>query len=396
MSRLKLLFPIAIAILLFISATAAAQSGYTFTDVKRLPATSVKDQYKSGTCWSFSTLSFFESELLRMGKGEYDFSDMFPVRVSYADKANKYVRMNGTINFGSGGAAHDVMVTFEKYGIVPEEVYRGLNYGTGNHNHAEIDALLKAYMDAVVKNPNKELSTAWYPGFEGILDAYFGKYPESFTYKGKNYTPKSFYEQLGLNMDDYVEISSFNHHEFYKPFILEVPDNWIWSSVYNVKIDEMTRIIDNSINLGYTVAWGTDNSDKGFSWKNGLAVIPSEDPADLDESDKAKWEQLSSREKNSVFYDFSKIRKEKVITQELRQKAFDNLTTTDDHGMHITGLARDQNGTKYYIVKNSWNVENNPYQGYLYVSEPFVQYKTTAILVNKNAIPADIRKKLGI
>lgn len=396
MKKIKLFTLSALVVTLFISASIFAQSGYTFTDVKRLPATPVKDQYRSGTCWSFSGISFFESELLRMGKGEFDLSEMFSVRVCYAEKAQKYARLNGTINFAGGGGFNDVTMTFSKFGMVPDEVYPGLNYGKDKHVHGESDAVLKGYMDAVIKNENKELSTAWFPAFQGILDAYFGKYPETFTYKGKSYTPKSFQAELGLNMDDYVMISSFSHHEFYKPFILEVPDNWGWGEVYNVKIDELTEIIDYAIDKGYTVAWACDVSEKGFSWKNGLAVVPSEDIADLDGLEKSKWEALSPREKTDLFFDFSKIRKEKTITQELRQKSFDNLTTTDDHGMHITGISTDQNGTKYYIVKNSWNVDGNSYKGYLNASQAFVKYKTTSLLVNKESIPKEIRKKLGI
>jgi len=396
MKNSRLIILSALAIILFLSASAIAQSGYIFTDIIRLPATPVKDQFSSGTCWSFSGISFFESELLRMGKGEYDLSEMFVVRTCYGDKAKKYVRLNGTINFGGGGAFNDVMMTIDKYGIVPEEVYSGLNYGEEKHMHGEPDAVFKAYIDAVIKNPNKELSSAWYRGFEGLLDAYFGKYPESFTIKRKTYSPKNFADESGLNMDDYVMISSFSHHEFYKPFILEVPDNWGWGEVYNVKIDELTEIIDFSVDKGYTVAWACDVSEKGFSWKNGLAVVPSEDISDLYEPERTKWDELSTGEKNKLFYDFTKIRKEKIITQEMRQEAFDNLTTTDDHGMHITGIAKDQNGTKYYIVKNSWNADGNSYKGYLYTSEAFVKYKTTSLLVHKESIPQELRKKLGI
>ena len=396
MKKITLQFISAFAILFLLSSQVFSQSGYTFTDVKRLSATPVKDQYRSGTCWSFSGISFFESELLRTGKGEYDLSEMFAVRVCYSDKAQKYVRMNGTLNFGGGGGFNDVTMTLGKYGIVPEEAYPGLNYGKEKHVHGESDAVFKAYVDAVVKNPNRELSTAWFPGFQGILDAYFGKLPETFLFKGKTYSPQSFEVELGLDMNDYVMLSSFSHHEFYKPFILEVPDNWGWGEVYNVKIDELTQIIDNAIENGFTVAWACDVSDKGFSWKNGLAVVPSEDIADLDGLEKSKWEGLGPKEKNDVFYDFSKIRKEKTITQELRQQSFDNLLTTDDHGMHITGTATDQNGTKYYIVKNSWNVDGNSYKGYLYASAAFVKYKTTSLLVNKASIPKEIRKKLGV
>jgi bleomycin hydrolase len=396
MKQLKLLLLPVFAIIFFLSGTVLAQSGYTFTDIKNLPATPVKDQYRSGTCWSFSGISYFESELIRMGKGEYDLSEMFPVRVCFGEKALKFVRMNGTNNFAGGGGFNDVVMSIEKFGIVPDEAYSGLNYGEEKHVHGESDAVLKAYVDAVVKNPNKELSTAWFSGFQGILDAYFGKYPESFTFKGKTYSPKSFAAELGLNMNDYVMVSSFSHHEFYKPFILEVPDNWGWGEVYNVKIDELTQIIDYAIDKGFTVAWACDVSEKGFSWKNGLAVVPSEEISDLDNLEQAKWAELAPRNKKDLFYDFSKIRKEKTITQESRQLAFDNLTTTDDHGMHITGISKDQNGTKYYIVKNSWNVDGNSFKGYLNASEAFVKYKTTSLLVNKESIPKEIRKKLGI
>ncbi len=396
MKKFRILCSLSVSIALFLSASVFSQSGYTFSDIKRLPATPVKDQYRSGTCWSFSGISFFESELLRMGKGEYDLSEMFPVRTCYGEKAQKYARMNGTINFGGGGAFNDVTMSINKFGIVPEEAYSGLNYGKDKHVHSESDAVFKAYMDAVIKNSNKELSTAWLPAFQGMLDAYFGKYPESFSYKGKTYTPKSFASELGLNMDDYVMISSFSHHEFYKPFILEVPDNWGWGEVYNVKVDELSQIIDYAVEKDYTVAWACDVSEKGFNWKNGLAVVPSEDIADLDGLERAKWDELAPKEKADLFFDFSKIRREKVITQEVRQQAFDNLTTTDDHGMHITGIAKDQDGTKYYIVKNSWNIDGNSYKGYMHASEAFVKYKTTSILVHKESVPKEIRKKLGI
>jgi len=396
MKKLGLLsLPVFITVF-FVSASAIAQSGYIFTDVKRLQATTVKDQYRSGTCWSFSGLSFFESELLRMGKGDFDLSEMFVVRACYGDKAQKYTRMHGTINFAGGGGFNDVSFCIGKYGIVPESVYSGLNYGTAKHVHGESDAVFKAYMDAVILNSNKVLSTAWFPGFEGLLNAYFGSYPSSFTYNGRNYNPKSFASELGLNMDNYTMVSSFTHHEFYKPFILEVPDNWGWGQVYNVKVDELISVIDNAIEKGYTVAWACDVSEKGFSWKNGLAVVPSEDIADLDGLEKGKWEKTDAKGRDSMIYDFSKIRKEKTITQELRQEAFDNLTTTDDHGMHITGVAKDQNGGKYYIVKNSWNVDGNSYKGYLYASEAFVKYKTTSILIHKDSLPKEIRSKLGI
>jgi bleomycin hydrolase len=379
-----------------LSSSFSQPSGYTFTDIKRLPATSVKNQFRSGTCWSFSAISFFESELLRMGKGTYDLSEMYAVRKAYGEKAKKYVRMHGSLNFGGGGAFNDVTMVFSGFGIVPEETYSGLNYGQAKHVHGELDLALKSYIDAIIKNPNKELSTAWYAGFEGLLDAYFGPVPGSFNYNGKKYDPVSFSKELGLSMNDYVMISSFTHHPYYLPFILEVPDNWGWGEVYNVTPSEMTGIIDHSVNNGYTVAWATDVSEKGFNWKMGLAVVPSEDIEALDGLERSRWDVMSETEKASLYYDFSKPRKEKVITAELRQQEFDNLKTTDDHGMHIIGLAKDQLDNPYYIVKNSWSEEGNAFNGYLYASRAFVQLKTTSLLVHKNGIPPDLRKKLGL
>ncbi|MGC9341945.1 MAG: aminopeptidase C [Bacteroidales bacterium] len=376
--------------------SAYSQTGYNFTLVKDLPVTPVKDQNRSGTCWCFSGLSFFESELLRMGKGEYNLSEMFVVRTSYEGKADQYVRMHGNVNFAGGGAFNDVTYTLENYGIVPEEAYEGLNYDEEKHVHGELDAVLKSYMEGVITNRNRKLSTAWDDALDGILDAYLGKYPDEFEYKGKKYNPESFLDELELDMNDYVMVSSFTHHPFYESFILEVPDNWAWGEVYNVKIDELTNIIDYSINNGYTVAWATDVSEKGFKWKEGLAVVPGESIEDISGLERAKWDELSEEEKNKRIYDFSEIRPEKEITQEMRQEAFDNYQTTDDHGMHITGIAKDQKGNMYYKVKNSWGVEDHIYGGYLYASKAFVQYKTTSILVHKDGIPENLREKLGL
>ena len=373
------------------------EKGYVFTIVKQVKATSVKDQYRSGTCWSFSTTSFFESELLRMGKEEIDISDMWSVRLSYSDKAVKYVRLNGSLNFGGGGAFTDVKNCWKKYGIVPESVYNGKNYGQDGHVHGELDLVLKNYVDGVIKNKNRELTTAWHNGFNGILDAYFGQIPEKFNYKGKEYTPKSFSKELGLNPDDYIELTSFTHHPFYESFILEVPDNWAWDLYYNIPIDDLIKVIDNAIETGYSVAWASDVSEKGFSWKNGVAIVPEKNFEDMTDAEIAKWENSSKSEKNKGLFDFDKPGKEKEITQEMRQKAFDNLKTTDDHGMHITGIAKDQNGNKYYYIKNSWNVsDDKAYQGYFYASEAFVRYKTLDIMIHKDAIPKDFKKKIKI
>jgi bleomycin hydrolase len=373
-----------------------SDSGYQFTIVKQVGATPVKNQYRSSTCWSYSAISFLESELLRMGKDTFDFSEMFCVRNSYSDKAIMYIRFQGKHNFSSGGAFHDVTDVFKNYGIIPEGSYNGNTIGEVNPVHGEVDGVLSAYVEAVLKNPNRKLTPVWHQGFDGILDAYLGKVPEKFSYKGKDYSPKSFSEFLGLNMDDYVEVSSFTHHPFFTKFIIEIPDNWALGEVFNIPLDDMIRVIDNSLENGYSVAWGSDISEKGFSWKNGVAVVPDKNAPEMAGLERAKWEKMSDAEKEKLLFKFDKPVPEKKITQEMRQAEFDNYQTTDDHGMHITGVAKDQNGTKYYIVKNSWGLEGSPYKGYFYASEAFVKLKTTDLMVHKDAIPKDIRRKLGL
>jgi bleomycin hydrolase len=375
--------------------TEKKEEAYVFTMGKEIPVTPVKDQYRSGTCWSFSGIAFIEAELMRMGKGEYDLSDMYAVRKAYEEKGEKYVRMQGNTNFSSGGVFHDVANVIRKYGIIPEEFYTGLNYGEENHIHGEIDATLKAFLDAIIKNPNRKLTPVWKDAFNGILNSYLGEIPDNFSYKGINYTPQSFAESLNFNFDDYISITSFTHHPFYEEFILEIPDNWAWGTYYNLPIDDMMQILDNAINNGYTACWGADVSEKGFKWTKGVAIVPEEDRPDLDGLERAKWEKLSDTEKNNLLYSFEKPIPEKAITQEMRQVAFDNFQTTDDHSMLICGVAKDQNDTKYYYVKNSWNT-NNIYDGYFYASENFVKYKTTSLIVHKNAIPKDLKKKLNI
>lgn len=371
-------------------------SGYVFSVIKQLPATSVKNQNRSSTCWGYSAISFLESELLRKGKDTFNLSEMYCVRNAYSDKALMYVRFNGKHNFGPGGAAHDVTSVLKKYGMVPEEVYTGNTIGEPNPVHGELDAVLLADLDAVLKNPNRKLTPVWHQGFNGLLDAYLGKTPDKFIYKAKEYNPKSFSDMLGLNPDDYVELSSYSHHPFYSKFIIEIPDNWEMSEVYNLPVDELIEVIDNSINEGYTVVWGADISEKGFSWKNGVAVVPDKNATEITGMESAKWTKMSDSEKDKLLFKFDKPNPEKKITQEMRQVEFDNYQTTDDHGMHLTGMARDQNGTKYYLIKNSWGTEGSPYKGYFYASEPYARLKTMAIMVHKNAIPKEIRKKLGM
>lgn len=370
------------------------KESYQFQTVVDLPATPVKDQFRSGTCWSFSGISFLESEMLRIGKKPADLSEMFVVRHCYADKAQRYVRLHGSLNFGGGGAFHDVIYVMSKYGMVPESAYAGLNYGETGHVHGETDEVLKSYVDGVVKNSNKKLTTAWFQGFNGILDAYFGKLPASFVVDGKSFTPQSYVKEvMGLNADDYVQLSSYTHHPFYSTFAIEVPDNWLWGHVYNLPLDELIQVMDYSLNQGFTIGWATDVSEKGFSHKNGVAIVPVTDEKEMSGSERAKWENMSKEQKQS--YGFDGPVQELNVTQELRQQAYDNYLTTDDHGMHITGMVKDQNGNVFYKVKNSWNVDSK-YEGYLYASVPFVRYKTMSIMVHKNAIPKEIKKKLGL
>ncbi|MEI7597475.1 MAG: C1 family peptidase [Bacteroidota bacterium] len=370
------------------------KKGYEFTTVKEVKITPTKNQFKSGTCWSFSSHGFLESEMIRMGKPEMDLSEMFVVWHCYSDKAEKYVRYHGSLNFGGGGSNMDVLNCIKKHGIVPEEVYKGLNYGTDKHVHAEMDAVLKAYLVALIEN--KTLTTAWHNGFNGILNAYLGEIPKEFDYKGKKYTPISFAKETGINPDDYITLTSYTHHPFYGKFILEVPDNWAFDNAYNVTIDDMTKIMDNAINNGYTIAWASDVSEKGVSFKNGVAVVPEADLASMKGSERERWEKLSDKEKEAELYKFDKPCKEKVITQEIRQQGFDNYETGDDHGMQIFGIAKDQNGTKYYMIKNSWGTDYNSYQGIAYISETYMKYKTMSFMIHKDALPKDLKEKLGI
>jgi len=373
------------------------EKGFQFTVTKELPVTPVKDQYRSGTCWAFSGLGFLEAELLRLGKPAVDLSEMYIVWHTYLEKAEKDVRLHGNLNFSADGAFHDVTYTIKKYGIVPESVYAGLNYGEEKHVHGEMDEILKDQVNGVILNRNKKLSSAWGDVIRGTLNTYLGELPEKFNYEGKEYTPLSFArDYVGLNLDDYVEISSYTHHPFYSKFIIEIPDNWMWEQVYNVPMEDMEAIIDNSIENGYTVAWAADVSEKGFSTsKEGVAVIPEVDLEEMSDAEIAKWEKLSEKEKDEKLYELKKPGKEKIITQEMRQIGFDNYQTTDDHGMLIMGTAKDQDGNFYYKVKNSWG-DYNDYDGYFFASKPYVRYKTMSIMVHKDVIPKNIRKKLDL
>lgn len=371
-----------------------ANEGFVFTTVKENPITSIKNQNRSSTCWSFSSVGFFESELLRLGKGEFDLSEMFIVHKTMEDRAVNYVRYHGSSSFAPGGSFEDFVACYKQYGMVPQEAMPGIMYGDSMHVHNELDAVADGYVNAIAKGKFSKLTPVWKKGLSSIYDTYLGECPKEFTYKGKTYTPRTFADQvLGLNMDDYVSLTSFSHHPFYKPFIIEVEDNWRNAPGYNLPLDEFMEVMDSAVRNGYTFAWGADVSEAGFS-RNGIAVCPDmEKGADLAGSDMARWLGLSKTDKVKEMT--SKPMPEMTITQEMRQTAFDNWETTDDHGMMIYGIAKDQTGKEYFMVKNSWGTSGK-YKGIWYVSKAFVAYKTMNILIHKDAIPAAIAKKLGL
>jgi aminopeptidase C len=393
---MKKIFVLALG-MMFAAGAMAQEFTPEFTVVKENPITSIKNQNQAGTCWCYSSLAFIESELLRMGKGEYDFSEMYIVHNTYLDRADKAVRTHGDVSFSQGGSFYDVIYGMEAFGLVPEaEMRPGVMYGKELSNHNELSAVSDAVVAAIAKGKHRSLQSnsegemLWKKAIEAIHDIYLGERPETFTYEGKEYTPKSFYESLGLNADDYVSLTSYTHHPFYTSFVLEIQDNWRWSQSYNLPIDELMKVFDNAIMEGYTIAWGSDVSEKGFT-RQGTAVLPDEAAgADLQGSDMAKWLNLTEEQKQAAT-----AGAQKWCTQEERQLAFDNWETTDDHGMQIYGIAKDQNGTEYYMVKNSWG-EAGTYKGLWYVTKAFARYKTMNIVVHKNAIPKDIRKKLNI
>lgn len=374
---------------------------YKFTTVKENPITSVKDQYRSGTCWCFSGLSFIESEILRSQGKTFDLAEMWIVGHAYHDRAVKYVRLDGALGFSAGSCFGDVLAVIKNYGIVPQNIYNGMNYGYDKPQQAEMDAVLKAYVDALISKPNKttsnpwSLSTVWKDGFDAVIQAYLGKWPDEFEYDGKKYTPATFRDNcLKISTDDYVNICSFQAEPWYKPCVIEVCDNWRANTGYNVPLEDMKRILFNAIENGYTALWGGDVSEKGCFDRDGLGVMPV--PAKDKKQAGSDQEHWVGKDTKAEQKDESKeIPAEIEVSDSLRQSAYDRKLTTDDHGMHIYGIAQDQNGTKYFMVKNSWG-DAGKYKGIWYMSETYIAYKTMNFVVHKDALPKDIRKKLGI
>ncbi|MGX8694937.1 MAG: aminopeptidase C [Prevotella sp.] len=399
---MKKLFSIALLAIMAIGVQAEEKDSVksnkpVFTTIKEIPVTSMKDQNRSGTCWDYSTLSYFEAEILKATGKKYDLCESFVANKTYMDRAIQVVRYHGDCQFSQGGSAEDVLATLKTWGICPEGAmpFPGSLYGDSLNNFNEFFSLLEPYVAAIAKSSAKKISNQWKVGLQGILDAYLGACPEEFFYEGKKYTPKSFMQSLGINLDDYVSITSYTHHPFYTAFAVEVQDNWRFPLSYNLPMDEMMRIIDNALDKGYTIAWGGDVSEDGFT-RQGLAyAVDGKAAQSLRGSDMARWLKLAAAKKRDIIDSLGCNVPELVPTQEMRQERFDNWELTDDHGMHIFGLAKDQNGKEYYMVKNSWG-EAGEYKGVWYMTKAFIAANTMDYLVNKNAIPKDIRKKLGI
>lgn len=365
-----------------------------FTVVKENPITPVKDQNQSGTCWCYSSLGFFEAELLRMGKGEHDLCESFIVYQTYLDRADKAIRTHGDVSFSQGGSFYDVAYGIKNWGIVPQDAmpFPGSLYGDSLFNFNQLSAVSTAYVEAIAKGKSKTINPAWRKDLDTIYKNYFGELPKEFTYKGKTYTPQSYAKSLGLNMDDYVSLTSYTHHPFYSKFILEIQDNWRWAESYNLPLDEFMEVMESAVLGGYTFAWGSDVSEKGFNARKGTATVPASSKfGDKTGSDAARWTGSNERNNAAVKGGTGEM----TITQELRQLGYDNWETTDDHGMVIYGLAKDKDGNEFFMVKNSWG-DYGPFHGMFYASKAFVAYKTMNILVHKDAIPSKIAKKLGI
>jgi bleomycin hydrolase len=365
-------------------ATNRKDSEYRFSTVKNLEATPVQNQNQTSTCWSFSSLSFFESELIRLGKGkEFNLSEMFVVNKVYSLKADNFIRMHGKTNFGEGGGFPDAIQVLRHYGLMPEEIYSGKKDLKSPHNHHLLETTLSNILRPSAQEETQKIDFSFlHNTVAATVDEFLGKTPEKFDYKGKSYTPRTYADATGLNPDDYIFLTSFSHHPFYEAFVLEIPDNWNWQKVYNLPLAEFSEVMRNAIQSGYTIAWGADVSEKGFMRADGLAIVPEK-----------PFSEMTEEERKSLA---TKPVKQLSMTQELRQKGFDNYETQDDHGMHIIGLAKDQNETNYYVVKNSWGRESNQCDGYFFASESYVLYKTTSIMLHKKALPVAVAKKLGI
>ncbi len=376
MKKLKNTLLIGLVLFAFSSYSSFAQEKYEFNTVVDLETSSVKSQGRSGTCWCYATTSFLETELIRMGQPEYDLSEMFLVHHAYLKKAKDYVRYHGKNNFGQGGQAHDAILELKQHGIVPEEAYSGIQYDSEGHNHYEMASVLKAFVDEIANS--KRLTPVWHKAYGAILESYLGKLPENFEYEGKSYSPKSFQEMLELNPEDYIELTSYTHHDYYKTFVLEVPDNWSHDLYYNLPLNDLMRVMETSLKEGYSVVWDGDVSSKGYAHEDGVAVVPEDTDIDTDEDFKTHPVE------------------EKNITPEMRQQLFNNFTTTDDHLMHLTGISVDQNGTRYYKTKNSWSDDSNDFGGFLFMSDAFMRLNTIAIMIHKDALPEDIAEKLNI
>ena len=388
-------FTLAALFFIPLSGTAQSENGYQFTTVVQQKATPVKDQAVSGTCWCFATTSFIESELLRQGKGEYDLSEMFIVRQKYLNQMADNLLRHGKGNVTQGSITASWITAFNQVGIVPEEAYTGINYDSPVHNHSELAGYVEAISAEAVKQ--KKNSKQYQELANSLFDIYMGKVPETFTYKGKEYTPKSFAESLGIDTDDYIPLTSFTHKPYYKPFEVEIPDNWEHSQMYNLPLDELINVMDGALKSGYTLCWDGDVSEKGFADLNGVAINPDVKSDDLyKDSDRAHWGQLNDTERLAEVFRFEHPYPEVKVTPEIRQQGYESGKTTDDHLMHITGIATDQNGTKYYITKNSWAADSNDFGGYLNMSESYVRAKTIYILVHKDALPKTLKEKLGI
>lgn len=388
-------FTLAALFFIPLSGTAQSENGYQFTTVVQQKATPVKDQAVSGTCWCFATTSFIESELLRQGKGEYDLSEMFIVRQKYLNQMADNLLRHGKGNVTQGSITASWITAFNQVGIVPEEAYTGINYDSPVHNHSELAGYVEAISAEAVKQ--KKNSKQYQELANSLFDIYFGKVPETFTYKGKEYTPKSFAESLGIDTDDYIPLTSFTHKPYYKPFEVEIPDNWEHSQMYNLPLDELISVMDGALKSGYTLCWDGDVSEKGFAYLNGVAINPDVKSDDLyKDSDRAHWGQLNDTERLAEVFRFEHPYPEVKVTPEIRQQGYESGKTTDDHLMHIIGIATDQNGTKYYITKNSWAADSNDFGGYLNMSESYVRAKTIYILVHKDALPKTLKEKLGI